>query len=813
MFTICLILYSLFSVGQQVTAPIQDSIPESPDAVKSEVKYQFSDSSRFDADSMIFHLYGKAAIQYEKTILKAEYIQIHFRQQIITAMPLADSAGILQGFPFFQDGDKTFTCRQIRYNFKTRKGILTALVTQEGDGYIHGEKVKREANEEILVSRARYTTCTDTLHPHFYIEASRLKIIPGQQIICGPAQLYMADVPTPAVIPFGFFPVKKGQTRGFLFPGYGNDAQRGFFLRGLGYYFPVNDYMDLTLKGDVFFNGSFAATLAQQYAMKYRFQGNYSFTYSRNIFGDPKVQDEGSIQPSYEFRWLHSLDPKRLPGSTFSANIHLLSATFFQNNARTNYQDLTRNQFASSVLYSTSLWKNKASLSAALRHNQNNQTRMVNLTLPQVTFNVSSFSPFTALNKSGRPQWYENIRIGYQLNVQNQINLPDSLLISSAALDSAKNGISHDIPINLPTIKILKYFTLSPSVGYREWWYSETKAYFWDKASRQAISYSKKGFFRTYQYQTSASLATRIYGQVEFKKGMVKAIRHVITPTLSVQYTPDFSADKFGFYDYYRKDSSAFYPQKYARFEGSLNGGPGSGKSGLVQWSINNNIEMKYISPNDTARTVKKQSLMDNLTLGGSYNFLADSFQFSPVFVNGSTRILKRVSANFSASLQPYLSDGQRYVNKLRIESNLWKPLELSQIQIAMNTGFNSTEFRKKQDSTRKNIYFRPDWSVNFQYVFGMTRSADQSVYINHTLQAGGELQLTPTWKAVFNLAYDIRNKQLVNSSIDFRKDLHCWEMEFNWVPVGLYRRYLFTLRIKSPVLKDVKLNRRRDFY
>lgn len=811
-------------------------LPASKDAIKAAVNYTFSDSSYFDVERKEFLLWGKAHVDYEKIKLDAGYIKINFGNNTVTAEPSIDSLGIPYDKPVFNDGDRDYACDKMSYNIQTKKGKIFGLLTTEGDGLIHGDQVKKDSADNLYVKDARYSTCTDTLHPHFYIMAKKLMIIPGKQIVSGPAQLIVADVPTPVVLPFGFFPVKKGQRRGILPPGFANSRVQGYYIKGLGYYIPINDYVDLAVKADIYFNGSWQGYIAQQYKKNYSYSGGYTLSYGNLVFGDKKADDFSRVR-NFNFSWRHTIDPKRIPGYTFNLDINLSSSNFYQTSSAFNYNDITKNIIRSSVNIGKSDRKNRYNLTTALNHDQNLQTHDINFTLPEINFTYNSFAPFANKNRIGVPKAYENIRIGYTLNFKNQISTKDTILTQHPDTISSllKNGMVHRIPLNLPTFKILKYFNIAPTAEYQEYWYNKTVEKGWNSINQKLDTFYNYGFKRAYTYSGQVQLTTAIYGIFNVNRCRLVALSHVIRPSISIGYRPDFSDSKFGFYKYSRSDSLSFYPQKYSIFEQGIYGGPGTGQQGLVNFSVNNNLEAKYKQKTDTGMVVKKASLIDNLTVSGSYNFLADSFKMTNISVNGSTSLFKRLSITFGGELDPYKYNSTRRVNEYDIDLKRFRFGKVMNARFALSAGLSADDFKPKAktyttakkdtSAEQKYITANPDifvdfnipWTLNLSYTFNYYHYplaiGDQQTKIQPTLMLNGDIKLTPKWKITFGTGYDFSVKQITFTNITLYRDLHCWDMGFDWVPTGQYKRYVFTLKAKSALLQDLKLNKRREWF
>jgi hypothetical protein len=820
-----------FNNSDSTVQNFDDSLPSSKDAFKTDVTYSSKDSIYFDAQNKIVHLWGDAKMHYDKIDLQAAYIWIDFKSNTLHAVPMVDSFEGVMGKPIFKDGDKEFHVDSMSYNFKSKRGKISGFVTKEGDGIIYCADVKKDSADNLYGAHARYSTCIDTLHPHFYINATKLKIIPKKQIITGPANLVVGDVPTPAFVPFGFFPISQGQKKGFLFPTYGESPGIGFFFRNLGYYIPINRHIDLKLLTDIYTNTSWGATVSSSYNYIYKFKGNFSFLYNTIKKGDPDVPTEYTKSKLFKVNWAHTVDPKARPGTTFNLSINAQSSGYNTNVPTASYQDLTNNQFNSSINYGYTFGEGKYNITAAMRHSQNTQTHDVSLSLPDVNFSINSFAPLARKQMVGTSKWYENIRIGYNMHMLNKVDVKDENLFKPQVFDSIKNGIIHQIPLQLPTLKILKYATLSPQFRYQEYWYTQTYEKTWYQSQNKFKESYNNEMRRAYDWNTSASLTTRIFGFFNINKWNLVTIRHTATPSINFTYQPDFASPQYHFYRYERPDSILKYTGKYSSFTNSVIGGPSAGKQGTINFSLNNNFELKYKEKKDSVVKTQKMSLIDNLSFNTSYNFLADSFKLSNLGISGFIKLFKNLNINFNGSVDPY-----KYINGVKkdiydLQFSKGKLGRLAVGNIALNTQFNSDMFKKNKEeksssfgteAERKMVQENPDdyidfnmpWNLSLNYTFNYSNYYTNGLplktytqYITFT----GSVSLTTKWKVSISSGYDIHQKALTATTIDLYRDLHCWEMSFNWIPIGPFQRYMFTLKAKSALLQDLKLNKRRD--
>jgi hypothetical protein len=813
------------------TIPIQkvDSVKISKKALKSKVEYTAEDSIRFDVEKKMIYLYGKATVKYEDIDLKAEYININSETQVISAWGLLDSLGKIVGKPVFTQDQTSFVADSMRYNYKTKRARISQVITQEGEGFIHGETIKKDAEDNIYIRNGQYTTC-NLEHPHFAINATKLKIIKDNKIVTGPAYLTIEDIPTPLAIPFGFFPNKKGRSSGIVIPTYGNSPAQGYFLRDGGYYFGINDHVDLALLADIYSLGSFGVKAVSQYATRYKFNGAVDLSYSKNVFGSRFFKDipNGgySSQNNFFIRWRHAQDTKARPGTSFSANVNAGSANFNSFNSQ-NPTLIITNTFLSSIAYS--LTRSWYSLSLNLGHNQNTNTRDISITLPEGQFNINRFFPFQRKVQVGTKRWYENIGVSANVNFRNQLNTKDTLLRYASTYRGMQNGVQATVSASTQ-FKVLKYFTFSPAINAVNRTYFATVDKYFDNAT-QTLVVDTNFFWQNIanirnrsEFNVTGTLSTRLYGMYEFKRGKIAAIRHVLTPQINMSYRPDFNTQLFGYYG-----PNGTYGS-YSPYEIGLYGQPSVGKQGLVGLSLGNNLEMKVRDRKDTTGTgLKKVSLIDQLTVASSYNIAADSLKWSQISISGRTTLFKNLGVNFSTSLDPYAA-----VNNVRINQSAWKVnkqiLRLSGANLALNLALRPKDksvvkknltpdeeevLKKKNANPDLFVDFNLPYTLNVSYNLNYNPAAagtEFSPKVTQTLNFSGDLRISAKTKLGFSSGYDFINKEISFTSLDIYRDLHCWELSANWIPFGFRKSYNINIRVKASVLQDLKLQRRRSW-
>jgi len=716
-------------------------------------------------------------------------------------------------------------------------------LTTEKDGYIHGKRVLRDSQENIYVKDAQFTTC-NLPNPHFYIKADKIKVIPGKQIITGPANLVIEGINTPLVVPFGFFPIPEKRKHGILFPTFGQSQERGYNLRGLGYYLPINDFFDVQIAGDIYFRGSWGFTLRSNYYKRYKYRGNLQFSFNRNEFGEPE-SPSFRVSNDYSLRWNYTKDAKSRPGSNFSANVNFVTSSFLKNNT-TNYNDIISTNSNSSVSYSRGLFNRKINLSIASNINQNLSTGDLTMTLPQMTANMSRQMPFKSFNSKNKTlrSFLRNFGVSYQGTFRNEIRTIDTTLIGSIReqlegspsinttnlRDNIKNGISHRIPIST-SFKALKWITVSPNISFDEYWYLETTEKRWNQEKDSLITNTIKGFDRAVSYRTSMSLSTILYGMKIFKKeSKLQAIRHVIRPNMSAVYSPDFSTGENNGYRTVQTDTPQVF-NTYSIYENGLLGRPSSGPQASINFGVGNNLEIKIKSSKDTTNGgIKKIKIIENLNIRSGYNFLADSFNLSTISINGNTTILNKIRMTFGTSFDPYQweldEDGTKSYRRKNYALYTMNTLgHFTQSNLSISTNLNPEAFKRKSsdnaneqelefinNNLQNYVDFNIPWSLNINYNMRASRPVLLEKSVNQSITFNGDIKLTKNWKIGLNSGYDISKEELSLTSINFYRDLHCWQMNFEWYPIGR-QMFSFGINVKSSTLQDLKLNRRRSWF
>ncbi len=829
--------------------------------IDAEVKYNATDSLIFSLDEGTVELYGDAHITYEDITLEADYIRYEMDLNLVIANGMPDSTGSIVGNPVFTDANNSFESKRLRYNFKTQKGFIEEVITEQEGGYLHAEQTKKQSNGHIHLKDGKYTTC-DLEHPHFYIALTKAISMPGDKIVSGPAYIVLADVPLPIGLPFGFFPNSMTKTSGILIPKYGEESRRGFYLREGGYYFAMNDYMDLRVTGDIYTNGTWGVRVGSNYKWNYRFSGNLNVRYFKNVTGYKNIEDTYSASKDYAVGWSHSQDSRANPNSSFRASVNLSSSSYDKNHTR-NINSVTRSTKQSSISYTKSWPNSPFNMSASLNHSQNSNTKAVYMTLPKISLNMGRITPFKRKSAIGPKRFYEDIQLSYTSLLENKINTYDTLLFTSQVWDDMKNGYKHTIPLSL-SIKpfrktpVLQSFSITPSMNYNGMLYTKQKEkYIYDynyeyddlgnitkqTAIVRDTLHSKISYAHSLFPSIGTGLSPKVYGMYTFKgDGRLEQIRHVMTPTASLSFVPDMSALQP---NYYRtlvdpKNNNDTVAE-YSIYEGQIYGTPTArGASGSLNFSLRNNIEAKMRSKVDTIDELEKVKLLDNLSLSTSLNlFHTDTLTpaWNHISFNGSTRIFKeKLNLSFRGVMDPFGYDSLRTRTAETWFSQTGKPIRLT--NASMSAGFSLKSKQDKsgskagqEDMDRESqlnnrelagddpmgtydpnvedyygdyVDFDIPWSLRVDYSFSYRKPQDE-VSIVQTVRASGDFSLSPNWKIGFNTGYDLDKKQFTTTNLSIYRDLHCWEMRISVVPFGNYKSYNFQINAKSSILSDLK--------
>ena len=819
--------------------------------IEAPINYDASDSIIVSFDGQKVFLYNEASVTYQQIELTAYFIELDLETKEVYAEGLIDSTGELVQKPIFKDGSQEFESKTLRYNFDTEKGIITEVVTEQGDGFFHSERTKKISKDAFLAKRGKYTTC-DAEHPHFYLHLTKAKVISNKKIITGPAYMVLEDFPIYfPVIPFGYFPNSPTYSSGVLIPAYGEEQNRGFFLRDGGYYWAAGQYFDLAVRGDIYSKGSWASKIHTNYRKRYKFSGSFDFKYNMNVYGE-RGQDTYKRTPQFAVTWSHSQDAKANPNQSFSASVNFSTSGYDKQNSL-SAQNYLRNQKQSSISFTKKIENTPFNVSLNFRHSQSSVDTTISLSLPEMTFSMAKVYPFRKKNRTGTPKFYEKFGINYTGNLRNSITAKEYDLLQTSFAKDWKNGIKHTVPIALPSFNLFRYFNMSPSFSYNEKWYfkklnytyveGETFDHFVPNVAENVRIDTLTGLNRVFDYSYSLSASTNIYGMFMplNPNSKIKGIRHKITPSFSFSYRPDFGQDRFGYYQQVRTDSTGntdFYDVNYGGVYGAS---PGRGASGSISLSVNNNLEMKVLDTKDTTKTdaeqkFKKVKIIDNLSFGTSYNLIADSLNMTPIGIRARTTIAG-VSINLGGTLDPYeVNDKGRQIHKYvwNTRKGIGKLGRLTRANLSFGMSFRSKKGEKEADENKELIEeqnvlpgdysnysdFNIPWDFGFDYSFNYSgpqvpnpQTESQKAKFTQTLGFRGNLNLTEKWRISMNTNFDIMAREFSFTTFSVNRDLHCWDMAFNFVPFGYMKSYSFTINARSSMLKDLKLQKRQSHY
>lgn len=827
------------------------------DGISSMVLSNAEDSTITDRRNNQLHLYGNAKIKYEDMELTADYIRIDNNTRTMFASGLIDHNGRYRGRPIFKTAsDPPVTVDSLLFNFDSKKGKTYGVFTEMDGASIQAREIKKNEYNEQFIRHGFYSTCNLPFpHTHFGIQMSRV-ILTENQVVSKSAYMVVEEVPLRFVmIPFGFFPKTNKRQSGILFPTFGEDFTRGFFMRDAGYYIGLNDYWDAELRANLYSRGSWESSARVRYKKNYKYDGGFSLRYAYTKSGEENTPGFSRAR-DFNITWNHSQRQEANPGTTFSAQVNVGTGSFYSNTAASgsyDYNQLTRNNMSSSIAYGKTFADGKVNFTSSLSHRQDISTGQINLELPTFNLNVATFNPFDTKDRVGDQKWYQRITMGYGMQGKNSLNSTESELFSSETLKKLQNGIQHNIPVSL-SLNVLQYFQFNTSVNYTERWYFQSIRKRFDNVPRgfDEVIDTLQGFNRAYDYSFSSGFATKIYGQKNFK-GKLAALRHVITPSVNFNYRPDFSDSRFGFYrDQFYADGSQVLdnqgrPVRYSIFQNAIYGTPGAGRSMGIGFSIDNNIEGKVRSADDTTGTgFKKIQILQGLTFSGNYNFVADSFKLSNISFSGRTALFdQKLGLNFNGTFDPYrfeqvnapgsATPSYRRVNEYAIRGG--QLARLTNFGLSADFSFNPAAAKSRNDnlneldqnksnmtpeqqqelariSSDPNAFvdFNIPWNVAASFAFQYSRQfADTR--ITSTINIHGDFSITPKWKVQYNSGYDFQLKRMSLTQFNIYRDLHCWDMSFGWIPFGTYRSYTFNIRVKASILQDLKLTKRNDYY
>lgn len=808
----------------------QEQPKKSSTGLDSPVTYSSTDSIVFNVTDNAVQTYGDGKVTYEKINLESEFIELDIsKKEVFAKGMIDDSTKEVKGSPIYKDASETFDADSMRYNFDSKRGLAFGIYTQQDEAYLQGGRTKIHNSKEIHIAHGKYTTCSEK-KPHFYVEMTKGKVLVDDKIVFGPSWVVVDEIPIPVVIPFGYFPIRKGRSNGIIIPSIGEESAKGYYFRDGGLYFGIGEYLDIKWLSDIYSLGSWRTTVASNYKVRYRFSGNVSFTYAS------LVSNEIRQAPTFNVKWTHSQTQKSPYSPNFSASVNYGSAGYSKQNTYSTSEYLN-NQITSNIYFSKKFAGTPLSFSASLSHSQNNIDSTITLTLPQIRLTASSFTPLKRKHAVGKERFYEKIAVSYTGEMQNKlVNAKlDSNFYKKETLELFQSGINHTVPVSA-SFKLFKYITISPNFNYQERWYTSRLEKTWDDEFIQTTSTDTikgavrvdtiSGFNRVYNYSAGVSVSTKIYGMFRFRSQIVRAIRHVITPSISYTITPDFSAAKYGYYSTYQKDASG-NTATYSYYEKGIYGVPSSSRQNAISFSLGNNVEAKVRSKTDTVTGTKKIKLIDNLTLSGSYNFAADSLKMSLISLSGYSTILNRLTVRYSATFDPYAigevttdnGKTQVRVNNYMIDryGSLWRK---TQDQWATSLAYTFGPIKDKASTSNAPLdeysYWDVPWSLSLSYSLSVPRKYyydynnqldSVSNKVIQTITASGKVSFTKNWNVGFSTGWDFEEKGISYTTLNVYRDLHCWDMAFTWVPFGDRQRWEFTLKIKASMLSDIKID------
>ena len=823
------------------------------------VIYEASDSIVFTKEGYA-HLYGEGKVNYQNIELTSAVITMNMDSSTVYATGVTDTAGVETGSPIFKDGETPYESKIMRYNFKTKKGFINSIVTQQGEGYVTSEEGKKGANDEIYMRHGKYTTCDNHEHPHFYLRLSMAKVRPKKNVVFGPAQLVVEDVPLPIAVPFGFFPFNSSYSSGFIMPTYGDEMNRGFYLRDGGYYFAISDQMDLKVLGEIFTKGSWGLSAASNYNKRYKFSGSFNASYLVTKTGEKNMPDY-SVSKDFRIQWSHRQDAKANPNSSFSASVNFATSSYDRSSLSSLYnpQQYSQNTKASSVSYSRNFPEIGLNISGAFNITQNTRDSSLSMTLPDVNISLNRIYPFKRKKAAGDERWYEKISLQYTGSITNSISTKDNLLFKTP-LTQWQNGMQHKIPVSA-TFNLFKYINIVPSFNYTERWYLRKVKQSYDPSPTSTDHVKRdtiNGFNRLYDYNLSLQMNTKLYGMYKplFMKSKELQIRHVFTPTVSYTYTPDFGKSRYGYYDTYTytDEDGEVRTVEYSPYEGAVYGYPGKNMSQNISFSIDNNIEMKMKSDKDTTG-YKKISLIDQL--GASLSYDVANKRWSDLSMNLRLKLTKSYTFNMNASFATYAYEFDENGNVVVGDRTEWSYGRFGRFQGysgSFSYTLNNDTFKKlfgKKDEDEKNkdkegkeggedeeteeeteeqnnnsnmrktekasvdsdgyLAFKLPWSVSLSYSYSIREDRSKDINIKtmrypysltHSLNVSGNFKIGSRWNMTYSTGYDFTSKEMSMTTLNITRDLHCFNMSCGLV-FGPFTSYNFSIRANSSMLTD----------
>ena len=871
--------FSLYAEAQRVKGKRTDSLPSDsllPDSLATDslmsdsLASDSSDKQPLDApvvyeasDSIVFtkggyaHLYGNGKVNYQNIELTSAKISMNMDSSTVFAEGVMDTAGVASGTPIFKDGETPYESKTMRYNFKTKKGFINDIITQQGEGYVTSMNAKKGPDNDIYMTQGKYTTCDNHEHPHFYLKLSMAKVRPKKDVVFGPAQLVVEDVPLPIAVPFGFFPFNSTYSSGFIMPTYGDEMNRGFYLRDGGYYFAISDKMDLKLLGEIYTKGSWGLSVASNYSKRYKYSGSFNASYLVTKTGEKNMPDY-AVSKDFRIQWSHRQDAKANPNSSFSASVNFATSSYDRSSLSTLYDpsSYSNNTKASSISYSRNFPDIGLNISSTFNITQNTRDSSLTMTLPDVNISLSRIYPFKRKKAAGNERWYEKISFQYTGALTNSVDTKDNLLFKTP-FSQWETGMRHNIPVEA-NFTLFNYINITPSFNYTERWYTKKIMRSYDEQAQEEVRDTINGFHRVYDYNMAVSMNTKLYGMYKplFWKSKDITIRHVLTPSVSYTYTPDFGRSKFGYYETYTytDENGEVRTTEYSPFEGMPYGVPGQGVSQTVAFSLQNNLEMKMASDKDTTG-YKKISLIDNLTANLSYDIAQR--RWSNLTMSARLKLTKSYTFNMNATFATYAYKFDENGNVVTSDRTEWSYGRFGRFQGysgSFSYTLNNDTFKKlfgkgddkdkekdkkegdseeedgdeEEESTdsqpspnRKTenatldpdgyLAFKMPWSLSLSYSYSIRENTSAKINIKkmrypyaltHSLNISGNVKIGSRWNVTYSSGYDFTSKEMSMTTVNITRDLHCFNMSCGLV-FGPFTSYNFSIRANSSMLTD----------
>ena len=815
-------------------------------------------------DSMILvgrdsaFMYGDGDVKYGDIQLNAAQIEMNLNENTVYAIGRPDSVGDMEGLPVFTESGTDYTAKQMRYNFKSRKGLIKDVVTQQGEGFLHSGLTKKADDETYFFENGKYTTCDDPECPHFYFQITKGKMTPGKNVVTGPTYMVLAGLPLPLALPFGYFPFSESYSSGILVPTFGDDYNRGFYLSDGGYYLAINDNVDLALTGEIYTKGSWGINAQSTYAKRYRFSGQVQVNYLKTILGDKGLPDY-SKQTNFQVLWSHSQDAKANPNLSFSASVNFTTSGYTRNNLNDYYSSsFTENTKSSSINLTYRIPNSKWSISTSMNLSQRNQDSTISVSFPNVNINLSQVYPFKRKIAVGAERWYEKIRLSYSGQLQNSLTAKQNEFFKKSLVKDWRNGMRHNVPISA-TFNVFKYVNVTPSITLTDRMYTQKIRRQWDPNASAEVTDTTYSLYNVWDFNASVGMDTKIYGffqPLPFLGDKVKMIRYVLTPSISLSGAPDFGSKFFGYYGTYERPNAdgTTTQQKYSMFPNAIFGMPGQGRQGTVSVSLANNLEMKVKSDSDSTGE-KKISLIENFNVSQSYNFAADSLNWSNINTSIFLRLTKGFNLNLSATWDVYTYQLKQAGNPVRVNIPRWKAGKgigrLSSTGTSFSYTLSNETFKRRRKDSDKNgnedekgqksgamhqrdvedaqnqndgdIALDRDgyakwefpWSLTLNYSISYgygTFNKEKMEYngrINQNLSLSGNVRPTKNWSFSFSASYNFETHKLAYMNCNISRNLHCFTMRASFVPVGPYKSYNFHIGVNASMLSDLKYEKR----